>query len=86
MEGAMADRDLKIPEFIRLYQAHGCTAYITAKQKVIVQRAFDGVVISWTQHAHKGIRDTFRRNTVRQSRFRLRFHEMPDDEFYAPLD
>lgn len=82
----MSDRDLKVPDFIRLYQAHGCTAYITGKQKVIVQRKFDGVVLSWSQHAHMGARDIFRRNIVRQSRFRLRFHEMPDSDFYAPLD
>lgn len=71
---------------MRLYEAHGCTVYMTKKQKIIVQRGLDdGTVIHWSQHAHKGLKDTFRRNIVRASRFRLRFHEMPDEEFYKPL-
>lgn len=83
----MSDRDLRIPDFFRLYRAHGCDAYMSAKQKVIVQRKMPGgSVISWSQHARMGVKDVFRRNIVRQSRFRLRFHEMSDDKFYAPLD
>jgi hypothetical protein len=83
----MADRDLRVPDFIRLYEAHGCSVKVTRKQFVkLTRRLADGTVLFWAQHAHKGLKDVFNRRVVRRSRVELQFHEVPDDEFYAPLD
>jgi len=83
----MADRDLRVPEFIKLYEAHGCQVYVTKKNFVIVNRMQgSGPPRRFSQHAHKGLKDTFRRRIVRYSRRRLGFDTMPDEEFYSPLD
>jgi hypothetical protein len=83
----MADRDLRVPDFIKLYEAHGCEVYLTRKNFVIVNRHVNsGPPRRFSQHAHKGRKDIFRRRIVRFSRKRLGFDDMPDAEFYAPLD
>jgi len=83
----MADRDLKVSDFMKLYRAHGCAVEITRKQFVKVARTLeDGTVVFWSQHAHKGTKDVFNRRVVRRSRVALHFAKMPDDDFYGPLD
>jgi hypothetical protein len=82
----MADRDLRVSDFIRLYESLGCQAGINRNQFVIVSRTLRGTFMRFSQHAHKGLKDTFHRNVVRRSRRSLGFTSMPDGEFYRALD
>lgn len=80
----MANRALKVSELIALYQAHGCSAGINPNNYVVVKRPTPPF-LHWTQHAHKGARDTFDKITVGRSRRKLGFDSMSDEEFYGPL-
>jgi hypothetical protein len=82
----MADRSLPVSEFIDLFTAHGCSAQINANQVVIVIRGSGPGRLFWSQHAHKGVKDEFHRRKVAAARRRLGFGDMPDAQFYAPLD
>lgn len=81
----MANRELRVADFIKLYQAHGCSSGINPNGYVVVERPTP-VYLRWSQHAHKGLRDSFDRRIVAASRRRLGFDEMPDADFYAPVD
>jgi hypothetical protein len=81
----MADRTLSVPDLIKLYRGHGCAAFINANGIVIVERTTPEYR-RWSQHAHKGLRDTFERRVVARSRKRLGFGSMSDADFYGPLD
>lgn len=82
----MADRDLRVSDFMLLFQAHGCTAELARNNYVKVWRKTPQGPRFFTQHAHFGAKDTFHRNIVRKARRQLGFAEMSDAEFYAPLD
>ncbi|MCF6228867.1 MAG: hypothetical protein L3J82_09465 [Planctomycetes bacterium] len=82
----MADRDLKVKDFLKLYRAHGCEANINSNNFVRVSYTKDGKLWHFSQHAHKGLRDVFGKRVLRRSRLKLDFKNMPDSEFYAPLD
>lgn len=81
----MADRTLRVKDFLKLYRAHGCAAFVNPNNFVIVERATP-TYLRWSQHAHFGIHDTFDRRIVAKSRRRLGYAEMSDDDFYGPLD
>lgn len=82
----MGDRTLSVPDFIKLYRAHGCEADINRNSFVIVVWRQGAEYRRFSQHAHKGLRDKFGPFVVRRSRRHLGFDSMPDDRFYAPLD
>jgi hypothetical protein len=82
----MADRDLKVPDFISLFQAHGCSAELAKNGFVKVWRRQGDLLLFFTQHAHKGAKDTFHRNVVRRARRQLGFADLSDADFYRPLD
>ncbi len=82
----MADRQLRVPDFVKLFKAHGCSAGINSNNIVVVSRTVAGGQRRFSQHAHKGVHDSFSNLIVRKCRRRMAFDTMPDDEFYAPLD
>lgn len=82
----MADRDLTVSDVMKLYAAHGCGYELTRKNFLKIWRGQGATYRIWMQHLHKGIRDSLRRNKVHESRVRLGFDAMNDDQFYAPLD
>jgi hypothetical protein len=82
----MADRELTVLQTEKLFVAHGCTVEWTRKNFLKVARTVDGKRIWWVQHCHKGRKDKFDRRIVAKARRRLGFGDMPDDEFYTPLD
>ena len=82
----MADRDLTVPEIMKLYAAHACGYELTRRNFLKIWRGQGASYRIWMQHLHKGLRDTLRRNKVRESRVRLGFDAMADEQFYAPLD
>jgi hypothetical protein len=79
------DRELTYRELKRLLEAHGCTVVMTRRQIVRVAIGSGATFRRWTQHAHKGVHDTFDRYTVAAARRRLGFAAMSDEEFYKPL-
>jgi hypothetical protein len=82
----LVDRELSFHELRRLFEAHGCTVVFRSKSQMITITRASGLDHRyWSQHAHKGQRDSYNRHVVRAARRRLGFADMGDEEFYAPL-
>ena len=79
------DRDLSVRDLIKLLRAHGCAVEMTPAQYLKARRGSGPDHRHWTQHAHKGGKDSFDRRKVAAARRALGFGGLTDEEFYAPL-
>ena len=82
----MANRSLSVTETMKLYKGHGCKVVFVDKTNYLKVFRNDTERRHWFQHCHKGKRDRFDAITVGRGRTRLGYRDMPDDEFYGPLD
>jgi hypothetical protein len=78
--------EVTFAELKKLLEAHGCAFHFNKKTQILTAaRGVGAGYRRWSQHAHKGMKDTFDAYVLKVARRRLGLDGMPEQEFYAPL-